>query len=57
MEIRDASSHERNTDRAVQGKRLPYRIPVLVEYGNVSKLTKGVGSRGVDANTRSGRVG
>lgn len=29
--------------------RLPYRIPVLVEYGSVSKLTEGTGSHNGDS--------
>lgn len=28
--------------------RLPYRIPVLTEYGSVSKLTEGTGSHNGD---------
>ena len=28
--------------------RLPYRIPVLTEYGSVSKLTEGIGSHNGD---------
>jgi hypothetical protein len=30
-------------------QRLPYKSPVLIEYGKVSKLTESAGSRNGDA--------
>ena len=35
--------------RFVSVQRLPYKTPVLIEYGKVSKLTESAGSRNGDA--------
>ena len=35
--------------RFVSVQRLPYKTPVLIEYGKVSKLTEAAGSRNGDA--------
>ncbi|HTM11291.1 MAG TPA: hypothetical protein VL127_00170 [Bryobacteraceae bacterium] len=35
--------------RFVSVQRLPYKSPVLIEYGKVSKLTESAGSRNGDA--------
>jgi hypothetical protein len=45
VENREPKAPEHPARRLVSSERLPYRSPVLVEYGNVSKLTEGsVGS-------------
>ena len=38
-----------------EGKKKPYSPPVLLEYGNIAKLTQTGGSPGADGATRAPR--
>ena len=54
IENLDARLLEHNAGPIVPVQLLPYRSPALVEYGNVSKLTEGTGSKPfADSNTRT----
>lgn len=41
MKSRESNAHGSGADRFVATRRAPYSSPVLVEYGDVSKLTRG----------------
>ena len=58
MQIGETDSKEQNSPQTVTAQRLPYRSPALVEYGQVSKLTQGGASTGVDGinNTMMGCI-
>jgi hypothetical protein len=43
MHLRDAGSEDHSSPQPATTKLRPYRSPVLVEYGQVSKLTQGGG--------------
>jgi hypothetical protein len=47
MQLRDTGSEDHNSPQPATTKR-PYDSPVLAEYGQVSKLTQGGVSTGVD---------
>jgi hypothetical protein len=48
MQIRETGFKDQSSPRTVTTQLLPYRSPVLVEYGQVSKLTQGGPSIGID---------
>ena len=48
MQIPETGSKDQISQQTVTTKLLPYCSPVLVEYGQVSKLTQGGGSVQVD---------
>jgi hypothetical protein len=46
MADRQSKTQEQVSGQALRPLRLPYRSPVLIDYGSVSKLTEGnIGSR------------
>jgi len=46
MSKQEATTEKRENGQSLPAGRLPYRRPVLVEYGSVAKLTEGnIGSR------------
>jgi hypothetical protein len=49
MENAASSAAEPSAGKPESLNRLPYRVPVLVEYGSVSKLTEGTGSHNGDS--------
>jgi hypothetical protein len=56
MDNREVNAQKHTSGRVVPTQRLPYRSPVLVEYGNVSKLTEGAtGSMADSAAMTTGR--
>jgi len=48
MEIPETGSKDQSSQQTVTTQLLPYCSPVLVEYGQVSKLTQGGGATAVD---------
>ncbi len=48
MQIPETGSKGQSSQQTVTIKLLPYCSPVLVEYGQVSKLTQGGGSTQID---------
>jgi len=46
---REKSAQEHTVAQSSPAQRLPYRSPVLLEYGNVSKLTEAGGGSMFDA--------
>ena len=50
MENSGTGTPKRNAGRLVSVQRLPYRSPALIEYGSVSKLTEGRGSKVADSS-------
>lgn len=48
MENAASDAPKYGTGESTSLPRLPYRIPVLIEYGSVSKLTEGTGSHNGD---------
>ena len=49
MENTASSATKHSAGKAESPNRLPYRVPVLIEYGSVSKLTEGTGSHNGDS--------
>jgi hypothetical protein len=49
MESLKSGTPKDDAGRSVSVLRLPYKSPVLIEYGNVSKLTGSAGSANGDA--------
>jgi hypothetical protein len=56
MQLRDQDSEASSSPQPATTKR-PYRTPVLAEYGQVSKLTQGGASIGVDGINHTMMVG
>ena len=45
MENPESGTPKHDAGRFVSLQRLPYNSPALIEYGKVSKLTEGIGSK------------
>jgi len=56
MDNRDGDAQKLTAGRFVPAQRLSYRSPVLVEYGNVAKLTEGATGSMADAFSMSGMM-
>jgi hypothetical protein len=48
MQLRDTGSEDQSSSQPAITKLRPYQSPVLVEYGQVSKLTQGGGFTSTD---------
>jgi hypothetical protein len=56
MGDRETNTHEQASGQSSRPLRLPYRSPVLIEYGSVSKLTEGAVGSHPDLGAPTGKM-